>query len=192
MQIDPDQAARIIILLRGTKPYADDTALTVSSHPLWLAWDTALLALRLPLYHQRLGKRAPKPAAQAVAIQRGLALLAAFAACSGTHQIIVSSQGGWIRSISFQPRPFNMSWTAEHAITPTSLVTRTAAFQVSVEDILHLAAYVTYAISGCNAGQIVDLTATLKFLQQPDSGALLATAVLYQHASRQTLHATLN
>jgi hypothetical protein len=36
---------------------------------LWHALDQALIALRLPLYHRRLGRAMPKPAAYEIAIQ---------------------------------------------------------------------------------------------------------------------------
>jgi hypothetical protein len=166
MQLNPDQAERLCALLRITRPFAH---LPVTNRPmttLWAAMDDALMALRMPLYHKRLGKAPPKSADSAKAIQAGLALLGAFASGFGTRQAIVSSRNGWIDRISFQPRPEGINWTAAYAISPQAPVRRASTaipYAVSIEDFLHLSAKVIYAVAGYNAGAIPDVTATYAF-----------------------------
>jgi hypothetical protein len=164
MILNLDQAERICSVLRTTRPFVD---LPVTNRPvtdLWSALDSCLMTLRMPLYHKRLRKPPPKPVVYANGVQAGLALVGAFAAGFGTHQAIVSSKDGWIDRISFQPRPESMNWTASHAISPQALVHRSPiSYEVSIEDFLHLAAKVVYAVVAANAGAIPDVTATYAF-----------------------------
>lgn len=78
--------------LRRTLPFQ---SLAVTNRPheaLWRAHNETLLALRLPLYHARLGRARPKPKGYDTAIQAGLAILGAFAHVTGTRQAIVQDR----------------------------------------------------------------------------------------------------
>jgi hypothetical protein len=149
--------------------------------PLWTALNGCLLDLRMPLYNRRLGKRPAKPIAVDLAIQRGLTVMAAFVEALGLSdgQAIMSSTDGWIKSISFQPRPFGLNWTAQHAIDPPEAVLAAQSrndYVVDVEDLLHLAAKLVYAICGYNAGVIPDLTATMGFSRADDRVGITVVA----------------
>ena len=114
------------------------------------------------------GALRPRPAAYETAIQSSLAILEAFAATVGTKQAVLSSQGGRFTSISFQPRPYGVNWTAEHALTlgETEMIFHKArGMHIEVADMLHLAAKVTLAITRCQAGRMVDAVTTFTFDQ---------------------------
>lgn len=179
MKIDPDTAAFLLHRLRTTRPFADMPVTNRPEQDLWRAFDGCLLQLRLPLYHSRLGKPAPKPKQRVDAIQAALALLAAFARTYDTHQAIITARDRWVRAISFQPRPEGLNWTAEYALHPVPNGDDRhpgEAARVSVEDLLHLAAKVACVIGGFQPGAIpVDFTATLVFNPQ---GLLRCDAVL--------------
>jgi hypothetical protein len=169
--IDDEIAARMVALLQNTAPFW--SKVTVTNRPmetLWWTLNDTDMQLRMPLYHRRLGKREPKPADRQTAIQSSLAILGAFAAVIGTRQAVLSSEGGHITSISFQPRPFGVNWTAEHAISCLDfdpLYPALRAMHVEVPDILHLARKVVHVIAGCQAGQMVDAVTTFAFQHTP-------------------------
>lgn len=149
---------------------SDQITITLTNRPmrdLWQAVNECHFDLRMPLYHKRLGKKPMKPANHQNAIRRALTILTAFAAAARINQAVVSSSGGWIRSISFQPRPHNMNWTADYAIDPPQEIEKhhTDGFEaVTIEDILHLAGKLACAVTGYNAGEMPDATATIVFL----------------------------
>jgi hypothetical protein len=138
--------------LRETHPFHNLPATSQHHQTLWTAYNRTLLALRLPLYHNRLGKPRPKQTAYDEAIQMGLALLAAFAHHAGTHQAIVRIDGNG-EAISFQPRPWAANWTAQHALSPEALqdaerdplTQHGQRPQVSTADIVHLPRLVALA-----------------------------------------------
>ena len=178
--MNDDIAKRMVERLCLTPPFA---RLPVTNRPmenLWLAVDQALMALRLPLYFRRLGKSQPKPAAYEIAIQTSLAILEAFAATVGTRQAVLSSEGGRFTSISFQPRPYGVNWTAEHALTVGDVdetFHRVHAMHVEVSDMLHLAAKVTLAITRCKAGWMVDAITTFTFDQYAGTVSVLVREI---------------
>lgn len=149
---------------------SDQVTVPATNHPmrdLWHVVNTCHFDLRMPLYHKRLGKKPAKPAAHQNAVRRALAVLTAFAGAARINQAIVSSSAGWIRSISLQPRPHGMNWTADHAIDPPQVIEKhhtDGNEAVTIEDILHLAGKVACAVTGQNAGEMPDATATIVFL----------------------------
>jgi hypothetical protein len=160
--------------LRATAPFH---GLPVTNRPhsaLWAAYNRTLLALRMPLYHQRLGKPRPKSKAYDDAIQMGLAILASFAHQSGTHRAIVRINHGAGEAISFQPRPWAANWTALHALQPDALLDPNQdpmtehglRPQVSTADVLHLSRLVALAFikAGDEPPLEVRGTATFEFL----------------------------
>jgi hypothetical protein len=165
MQIPADIIERMLTTLQSSDCFPDAPAMTRSMQTVWNILDDCLHALRLPLYHQRLGKKPAKAADHQAAIQRSLALLGAFAAAIGTKQAIVSTENGTVRSISFQPRPYAMNWTAAYAIDPVELTRSTPRepYSVEIEDMLHLAAKIAHAVSGHNIGQMPDGVTTFGF-----------------------------
>jgi hypothetical protein len=166
MLLNPDQVIRINNLLRVTKPFGDLPVMNRPMSVVWAALDQTLDLMRLPLYHQRLRKPQPAEKAYEAAIQKALALLGAFAVAFEVNQAIVRSSRRWIDSISFQPRPEGMNWTAKHAIAPADLVHHANsqhAYDVALEDFLFLAAKVTYVISRRPAGALPDTVATYAF-----------------------------
>jgi hypothetical protein len=138
---------------------------------LWKILDTCLQELRLPLYSIRLGKKPPSPKDAARAIQRALALLTVFAHAVGTRQAIVSIVDGWPQRISFQPRPFGLNWTADHAVDPVAIPSRwheaPVFYEVSIEDMLHLAPKIAFAVSETNIGRPLNAVATFLFERVP-------------------------
>jgi hypothetical protein len=190
MQLNLDHAERLCSILRTTRPFANLPVMNQPMATLWSAMDDTLKALRMPLYHKRLRKPPPKPADHLTAIQAGLALVGAFAGTFGTHQAIVSSRHCWIDRISFQPRPESMNWTAQHAISPQELVHRsTMPYEVSLEDFLHLAAKVVYAVARRNAGAMPDATATYTFSQTWET--VQVDVVVREHVDNQIYRANL-
>lgn len=183
MQLNPDQADRLCVSLRTTKPFASLPVMNQPTAAVWSALNDTLLALRRPLYHHYLHKPPPKPADRAQAIQAGLALIGAFAALFGTRQAIVSSHHCRIDRISFQPRPEGMNWTGEHAIAPPALVHRASIrqYDVSLEDFLHLSAKVVYAVTDRHAGAMPDATATYTFGATDDT--IMVALSVREHAN---------
>ncbi len=153
-----------------------DTAIfprTVSSRPranVWRMLDTVLLALRLPLYHQRLGKKAPKPALIDQAIQASLMVLGAYAAASETRQAIVSIQDGALRAVSFQPRLHDISWNLPYLISPEAATRTTDGPRphVQIEDMLALSVKLVHAVNGANLGKMPDSVSTIRFKTRAD------------------------
>ena len=164
--MNDDIAKRMVDRLCLTKPFA---RLPVTNRPmedLWQALDQTLHALRLPLYFRRLGKAQPKEAAYEIAVQSGLAIIEAFAATVGTRQAVLSSFNGRFTSVSFQPMPYGVNWTAQHALTPgeTEMIFhKSSGMHIEVADMLHLAPKVALAIVRCQAGQMVDAVTTFMF-----------------------------
>jgi hypothetical protein len=131
----------------------------------------------------------PKPAAYEIAVQSGLAILSAFANTVGTRQAVLSSYGGTIVSISFQPRPQGVNWAAEHALSRgdvTSMFPHDDGMHVEVSDMLHLAAKVAHATCRCQSGQMVDAVTTFTF--DPQDGP---ASVQVREASGREYHANL-
>jgi hypothetical protein len=203
MQIPAEVAERMLTDLRASPLFALQTSVTNRPYPpLWSAMNGCLLDLRLPLYHKRLQKKPPKPAATNLAVQRSLTMLAAFAAACHMgqgYQAVVSSENGWVTSISFQPRPYGMNWTAKHAIDPPEAVLRAGPrsdLEVSIEDVLHLAAKVVHAVAGYQAGALPDLTATYRFgrmrLMSLDEVPSVNLIVREHEPSVMVYHANLN
>ena len=155
--------------LRAMPPIAELPARTRPMNTLWDALNQTLLELRLPLYHVYLTKPAPKPGTREAALQCGFAYLGAFAYCTGTNQAIITSLRGHPRSISFQPRTDEFNWTAEHAISGPDDSMLTRGPNVGIEDVLFLAAKVSCAFGGYQAGHAPDYTATFTF-GRPDLG----------------------
>lgn len=163
--MDDQLVTRMADTLRTMKPFEELPARTRPMNTLWDALNQTLLDLRLPLYHVYLKKPAPKPGVRQAAVQCGLAYLGAFSHCTGTKQAIVTTRGGHPRSISFQPRTEEFNWTAEHAISCAegrSMLTRHAN-RVDVDDVLFLAAKVSYAVGGYQAGCAPNYTTTFSF-----------------------------
>jgi hypothetical protein len=79
---------------------------------------------------------------------------------------VLSSEGGRFTSISFQPRPYAVNWTAAHALAVgdvDKMFHKVHAMHVEVSDMLHLAAKVALAITRCQAGWMVDAVTTFTF-----------------------------
>jgi hypothetical protein len=191
MQIPLDIIARMLPVLHGSERFSD---LPVTIRPMttvWTALERCLLALRLPLYYRRLGKRPANQKSTDLAIQASFTLLAAFAFACGTKQVIVSSADGYTRSISFQPRPFGMNWTVRYAIYPAHLVHRDEPRRiVTVEDMLYLAAKLVHAISGHVMGEMPDGTATLQFFGDLTVPGLTAAYAVVRPRSGAASHAS--
>jgi len=107
--------------LRQTPAFQNLPAIN-NRQAVWDALNGTLLQLRMPLFHKYLGKPIPKDAAYDVAIRSGLTILQAFAATAATRQIIVRFTGGRTQAVSFQPRPSNANWTADHLLQPGPLL----------------------------------------------------------------------
>jgi hypothetical protein len=166
MQIPSDTVERMLPILRASEHFQSLPATNRHHKYLWNALDRCLLGLRLPLYNQRLGKKPATPKARDAVIQQALTLLGAFATAVGTHRAILSSYQGRMQTISFQPRPYEIQWSAEYAIDPVAL-TRTTPSEpgmVTVEDMLFLAAKIVHAVSGHNMNAMPDATSTIEFL----------------------------
>jgi hypothetical protein len=131
-----------------------------SQKTLWHAVNEANLAFRQPLYHEYLGKPAPKQKLRDAAVQNGLAILSAFAGAVGTKQVIVTSANGYVRSISFQPRPFDFCWTARFGMAPLEQLT---GHDVGIDAMLFMAAKTTCAAAHYQWEHMPDATATLMF-----------------------------
>lgn len=163
----PDEIVNHMLIELGV---SDHISIALTNRPmrdLWAVVNECHFDLRMPLFHKRLGKKPAKPAAHTNAVRRALAVLTSFGAAARINQVIVSSSGGWIRSISFQPRPHGINWSAEYAITPLQVIEKhhTGGFEsVTVEDIIHLAGKLACAVTGYNAGEMPDATATIVFL----------------------------
>ena len=187
--MNDDIAQRMVMKLCLTLPFA---RLPVTNRPmedLYNALDQALHALRLPLYWRRLGRAMPKPAAYETAVRTGLAILAAFANAVGTKQAVLSSYGGLMTSISFQPRPYGVNWTVDHALAQGDIhteFTNRHGIYVEVSDMLHLASKVAHATCRCQAGQMVD--AVTKFTFDPHDGP---ASVLVREVSGREHHVNL-
>lgn len=191
MKIDPDTAAYMLHRLKATRPFADMLVTNRPEKDLWRAFDGCLLQLRLPLYHHRLGKTAPKPKLRDDALQACLALLAAFARAYGTAQAVVTARAQWVRAISFQPRPEGMNWTARYALDPLPghpVRDPGEASRVTIADMLHLAAKASCVLAGYQAGAIAeDYTATFQFRR----GETLGCAVVLREHSGRVVRAAL-
>lgn len=108
----------------------------------------------------------------------GLAILACFAFRAEVQRAIVRIEDGAGHAISFQPRPWMASWTAEHALDPQSLCDPTQdpmtehgmLPQVSTADMLHLSCRVALAFAKAHSfykldpDDSLDGTATFEFL----------------------------
>lgn len=168
--MDDIMAGRILHELQTTGYYP----LAATNRPmetLWWTLNSVHLQMRNPLYWTRLKKAKPKDIQYQTALQNGLALLAAGAAAFGTRQAVLSSKDGLVRSISFQPRPFGVNWTAIHALDPGLTVEifgeRPYGMFVEVSDILFLASKVMHLITQNQAGRIVDAVGTFLFFREP-------------------------
>ena len=144
--MNDDLAARTLAGLRHTAPYCDLRLTDQPVSDLQQVLNTVLVAMRLPLYHRRLGRPAPPDRAYDAAEQQGLAILAAFASAAGVRQAILRADGSIVRSVSFQPRPEGLNWTAEYAIAP---IEKQLAHPISAADVLHLAVKVMDAALRC-------------------------------------------
>jgi hypothetical protein len=168
VQIPPEIIDAMLPMLQRSELYTLPPPATRPMETVWDALNACLLALRMPLYNQRLRKKPLSLKNHERATQQTLILLAAFAIAYGCKQAIVSSLDGSVRSVSFQPRPFTLNWTQEHAISPVHL-TRPHINDdprppnVSVEDMLFLAAKLVHAISGYNVGTMPDAVTTFSF-----------------------------
>ena len=156
----PPLVAAFVEGLRSTVPFRSLPATGRPTEELWSAHNSVLLQLRLPLYHQRLGKPRPKEKVYEEAIRSGLGALATFASLIGTCQATVRIERGSREAISFQPRPFGANWTLVHCIQPVALQVdwtdpmltyddidgrQTLTKAVSTRDIIHLAGKVALA-----------------------------------------------
>jgi hypothetical protein len=161
--MDDQLVERILDRLRLTTPFNELPARSRPISTLWIALYLTLLGLRMPLYHAYLKKPAPKPKDRQAAIQRGLAMLATFAFCTETNQAIVTAGDGHPRSICFQPRPFDINWTAEHALSIPDESVLVGRPLVEIEDFIFLAPKVACAVGAYQAGHMPHLTATFIF-----------------------------
>ena len=160
--------------LRQTPAFQNLPAIN-NRQAVWDALNGTLLQLRMPLFHKYLGKPTPKDAAYDVVIRSGLTVLQAFAATAGTRQIIVRFTDGRTQAVSFQPRPSNANWTADHLLQPGSLLDPdqdplTAGGgmpQVRTSDMLFLAHKVAWvhATRALKVDAVPDGTATFQFEQ---------------------------
>jgi hypothetical protein len=160
--------------LRQTPAFQNLPAIN-NRQAVWDALNGTLLQLRMPLYHRYLRKPVPKDKDFDVAIQSGLTILQAFAATAATRQIIVRFTGGRTQAVSFQPRPSNANWTADHLLQPGSLLDPdqdplTAGGgmpQVRTSDMLFLAHKVAWvhATRALKVDAVPDGTATFQFEQ---------------------------
>lgn len=160
--MDDTLADRIVSVLQNTRPFQ---SMSVTSRPLndlWNALNSTLLELRGSIYHIRLGKKAPKLAARQATIQKCLALLSAFATVFGTRQAIVSCERGLPRSISFQPQPEGLNWTAQHALSCKHDIPQPIGL-VETHDFMFLAVKTVCAIAHYQMGHMRDGTATFQF-----------------------------
>jgi hypothetical protein len=90
-----------------------------TGRPHEILWDAYTLpSMRQPLHHRRLGKAEPKPKIYEPPSQSGLAIVNAFSLATGAQQAIVRVADRRVAALSLQPRPFEASWTAEHALIP--------------------------------------------------------------------------
>jgi hypothetical protein len=154
---------------------------------LWNALNTTLLELRASIYHVRLGKKAPKLVARQASIQKALALLGAFAATLGTRQAIVSCERGLPRSISFQPQPDGLNWTAKHALSCKHDIPQPIGL-VEIHDFMFLAVKTICAVAHYQMGYMRDGTATFHFALP---GKTLCALIVRETLSRQSFDAYL-
>lgn len=189
--MDDIMAARILHLVR-TQGFT--TSAAISDRPmetLWWMLNRIHLDMRQPLYWTRLKKAKPKDAQYQTALQQGLILLAAGAAAFGTRQAVLSSKDGLVRSISFQPRPFGVNWTALYALDEGLTVEifgeRPKGMHVEISDILFLSSKVMHLITQNQAGRIIDAVGTFLFFNDP----IGADVVVREVGSGRLYHAAL-
>lgn len=172
--IPPETAVKILRALHRHAPEARVPVIAERDpgKMLWTILDETLLLLRLPLYHRRLRKPAPKRTVIEIACGQALWLLDGFAHVYRTQRAIVSTKDRWPAAISFQPAPHGaFGWTATHSLTPAAQTMESfppERFQVSIADFMHLAAKVVHAIGGHMPGRCPDLTSTIAF--EPEGG----------------------
>lgn len=167
--------------LRTLEPFSQMPAMTRPADMIWEASNVTNLALRQPLYHQRLGKPRPKDKVFDTAIQHGLTLLAAFARAAGTRQIIVRLQDGERDAISMQPRPFGANWVREHGVSPASLWNNNTdplpcpdpelpahgqAAELSTRGVMHMAGKVALALQRRHSATPMSGTVTFVFQEE--------------------------
>lgn len=164
--------------------------------PIWYALDRTLCGLRHALYADRLRKAPPRSAAKRrteevelqKAVRSAFHLLEAFARLHETQQVIITTHRGWPCSVSFQPRPWGMNWTAEHAITFADPAHNIPAAEpvcsVTYEDLAHLAVKAVHAATARQLGKAGDMTATISFV--PDGTRLVVRNKLTCAAQRMT------
>jgi hypothetical protein len=148
-------AEAIVAGIRESAIFQDLPVMIRAENTLWEAHERVMLWLRLPLYHRRLHKAAPKPNAYNDSIQAGLTLLNAFARATGTKQAIVRLSGDHLGGISFQPRPFEANWTPRHTLSPPALVhpetdplmLHGQLPRIQTSDFIHLAGKLALAIA---------------------------------------------
>jgi hypothetical protein len=169
--------AAIVEDLRSSLPFHGLPAKTRPQNALYQALNQALLSLRMPLHHVRLGKPRPKPAAYDQAIQQGLAILAAFAAATGTQRAIVPLHGGAAGKTSLQPRPWDVNWTPKHALSPPEFTDPTkdpltrddhGLPRVSAGDFVHLPRKLALAFIGAHSEQLAGISGVATFEFQLD------------------------
>jgi len=187
--------------LRLTVPFNDLPATTRPTDVIWITANSTNLALRLPLYHLKLGKPRPKSSTYNHAIQSGLAILASFAHAAGTRQAIVRIAGGERKAISFQKRPASANWTCVHAISPDllhsnftdplprpdeALAPAGMMAEVSTRGVVHMAGKTALTILHSLPEEIDDCTVTYVF----DNGFLRphARAVLRPVEANKRVH----
>lgn len=169
--MDDNTIIRVLAALGTTRPYIGLVTTPKARHQLWRLLNDLLLAQRPALYNERLGKKPLKDSEKVTVIQRTLALIGAFAAVIGTHQAVISTDEGWVRDISLQPRPRGMNWTAQHALSPQQLSQTVPRFDYSVDwdDFLFLCAKAVHIVAGYNAGKMPNTTATIDFAREHDA-----------------------
>ena len=104
---------------------------------------------------------------------------------------MLSSEGGRFTSISFQPRPYGVNWTAEHALTLGDVersFTKSMRMHIEVSDMLHLAAKVTLAITRCQAGRMVDAVTTFTFDQYAGTVSVLVREISGREYRADLIH----
>jgi len=189
---DAMDTVAILDALQHTPPFKDLPLTKRPEDDLWMAMNETLLALRMAIYHIRLGKRAPKPKDRENAIQMALALLAAFGYVMKTRQAVVSSERGIARSISFQPRPASFNWTHQHALTcqmsdftPASL----KHYGVRIDDFMFLTVKTICAVAYYQMGYMRDGTSTFNF-GGPANG-IWSSVIVREHRSPRSKSAYL-
>lgn len=159
---DAMDTVAILDALQKTLPFRDMPPMRRPVDDLWAVLEETLLALRMPIYHIKLGKRAPKLKDRERAIQMALAMLAAFGHTMKTRQAVISCERGVARSISFQPRPGTFNWTYEHSLScQRNFELRT--YGVRIDDFMFLTVKTICAVAHYQMGFMRDCTSTFHF-----------------------------